>query len=238
MRFVQVKSAEQQSRLMLHRTRDLLMRQRTQLINALRAHMAELGIMAAQGRDGIKELLRIIASEQDARLPVDAHASLVVLAAGLQALQTMIGSIEKRIVVQHRSDEASRRLRSIPGIGIIGATAIAATVPDPKVFRSGRDFAAWIGLVPRQGSTGGKQKLGPISKQGDQYLRRMLVVGAHTVLKLARQQPEKYPWLTRLLARRPFRVVAVALANKMARIAWALLAKGGTYRMPVLAAAA
>ncbi len=238
MRFVQVKSAEQQSRLMLHRTRDLLIRQRTQLINALRAHMAELGIMAAQGRDGIKELLRIIASEQDARLPIDAHASLVVLAAGLQALQTMIGSIEKRIVVQHRSDEASRRLRSIPGIGIIGATAIAATVPDPKVFRSGRDFAAWIGLVPRQDSTGGKQKLGPISKQGDQYLRRMLVVGAHAVLKLARQQPEKYPWLTRLLARRPFRVVAVALANKMARIAWALLAKGGTYRMPVLAAAA
>ncbi len=238
MRFVQVKSAEQQSRLMLHRTRDLLMRQRTQLINALRAHMAELGIMAAQGRDGIKELLRIIASEQDARLPVDAHASLVVLAAGLQALQTMIRSIEKRIVVQHRSDEASRRLRSIPGIGIIGATAIAATVPDPKVFRSGRDFAAWIGLVPRQDSTGGKQKLGPISKQGDQYLRRMLVVGAHAVLKLARQHPEKYPWLTRLLARRPFRVVAVALANKMARIAWALLAKGGTYRMPVLAAAA
>jgi transposase len=167
MRFVQVKSAEQQSRLMLHRTRDLLMRQRTQLINALRAHMAELGIMAAQGRDGIKELLRIIASEQDARLPVDAHASLVVLAAGLQALQTMIGSIEKRIVVQHRSDEASTRM-----------------------------------------------------------------------LKLARQQPEKYPWLTRLLARRPFRMVAVALANKMARIAWALLAKGGTYRMPVLAAAA
>ena len=150
MRFVQVKAAEQQSRLMLHRTRDLLMRQRTQLINALRAHMAELGIMAGQGRDGIKELLRIIASEQDARLPIDAHASLVVLAAGLRALQTMIGSIEKRIVVQHRSDEASRRLRSIPGIGIIGATAIAATVPDPKVFRSGRDFAAWIGLVPRQ----------------------------------------------------------------------------------------
>ena len=155
------------------------MRQRTQLINALRAHMAELGIMAAQGREGIKELLRIIGSEQDARLPVDAHTSLVVLAAGLRALQTMIGSIEKRIVAQHRSDDASKRLRSIPGIGIVEATAIAATVPDPKAFRSGRDFAAWIGLVPRQDSTGGKQKLGPISKQGDQYLRRILVVGAH-----------------------------------------------------------
>src|SRR5437868_179195 len=216
MRFVQVKSAAQQSQLMLHRTRDLLMRQRTQVINALRAHMAELGIVAAQGRDGIKELLKIIASEQDARLPVDAHTSLVVLATQLQALQTMIGSIEKRIVVQHRSNEASKRLATIPGIGVIGATAIAATVPDPKVFRSCRDLAAWIGLVPREGSTGGKQKLGPISKQGDQYLRRILVVGAHAVLKRARQQPEKYPWLTGLtglLARKPFRVVAVALAN-------------------------
>jgi len=238
MRFVQIKSVEQQGRLMLHRARDLLMRQRTQLINALRAHMAELGIVAAQGREGVKELLRIIASEQDGRLPVDAHASLVVLAAGLQALQTMIGSIERRIIAQHRSDEASKRLRSIPGIGIVGATAIAATVPDPKVFRSGRDFAAWIGIVPRQDSTGGKQKLGPISKQGDQYLRRILVVGAHAVLKRARHQPEKYPWITQLLARKPYRVVAVAVANKMARVAWALLAKGGTYRAPALAAAA
>jgi transposase len=238
MRFVQVKSAEQQGRLMLHRTRDLLMRQRTQLINALRAHMAELGIVAAQGYAGLKELLKIIAGERDARLPVDAHASLVVLAAGLHAVQTMIGSIDRRIIVEHRSNEASKRLRSIPGIGIVGATAIAATVTDPKVFRSGRDFAAWIGLVPREDSTGGKQKLGPISKQGDRYLRRILVVGAHAVLKLARQRPEKYPWLTQLLARRPFKIVAVALANKMARVAWALLAKGGVYRAPALALAA
>ena len=186
MRFVQIKSAEQQGRLMLHRTRDLLMRQRTQVINALRAHLAELGIVAAQGREGIKELLKIIASEADARLPVDAHTSLVVLAAELQAMQTLIGSIEKRIMAQHRLNEASQRLESIPGIGVIGATAIAATVPDPKVFRSGRDFAAWIGIVPREDSTGGKQKLGPISKQGDRYLRRILVVGACAVLRYAR----------------------------------------------------
>jgi transposase len=209
MRFVQIKSAEQQGQLMQHRARDLLMRQRTQVINAMRAHLAELGISAAQGRDGLKELLKIIAADRDARLPVEAHASLTVLAAQLQALQTLIGSIEKRIIKQHGVNEASQRLKSIPGIGVLGATAIAATVANPKVFRSGRDFAAWIGLVPREASTGGKQKLGPISKQGDRYLRRILVVGACAVLKLARQTPEKYPWLAQLLARRPFKIVAV-----------------------------
>jgi transposase len=236
MRFVQAKSADQQGRLMQHRARDLLLRQQTQVINALRAHMAELGIVAAQGREGLKQLLAIIADERDARLPIDARASLIVLAAQIQALHTMIGSIERRLIVQHRANEASKRLQSIRGIGTIGASAIAATVTDPKAFRSGRDFAAWVGLVPRQDSTGGKQKLGPISKQGDRYLRRILVVGAHSVLRRARQNPHRYPWLTQLLARRPFKVVAVALANKMARIAWALLASGSHYR-PRLAAA-
>jgi len=163
--------------------------------------------------------------------------SLRVLAAPLQAMQTLLSSLEKRIMAQHRANADSRRLETIPGIGIVGATAIAATVTDPKVFRSGRDFAAWVGLVPREDSTGGKRKLGPISKQGDRYLRRILVVGAHSVLRRARQSPDKYPWLTGLLARRPFRVVAIALANKMARIAWVLLAKGGTFRAPQLAAA-
>jgi transposase len=158
------------------------------------------------------------------------------LAAQLQALQTLIGSIEKRIVTQHRVDEASKRLRTIPGVGLIGATAITAVVTDLKAFRSGRDFAAWIGLVPRQDSSGGKQKLGPISKQGDRYLRRILVVGAHSVLRRAKHDPERYPWLTQLLARRSFKVVAIALANKVARVAWALLARGGTYR-PRLSAA-
>jgi transposase len=237
MRFVGVKSAEQQGRLMQHRTRDLLMRQRTQVINALRAHLAELGIVAAQGREGLKTLLAIIAGEKDERLPVDARASLIVLAAQLQALQTMIGSIEKRITAQHRANEASKRVATIPGIGTLGASAITATVTDPSAFQSGRDFAAWIGLVPRQDSTGGKPKLGPISKQGDRYLRRLLVVGAHAVLRRAKQSPQNYPWLVQLLARRPFKVVAIALANKMARVAWALLARGGSYRRPALAAA-
>jgi len=237
MRFVSIKSPEQQSQLMQHRARDLLIRQRTQAINALRAHLAELGIAAAQGREGLKKLLAIIADAKDERLPIDARATLIVLAAQLQALQTLIGSIDKRIMTQHRSNEASKRLETIPGIGVVGATAIAATVTDPKAFRSGRDFAAWIGLVPRQDSTGGKQKLGPISKQGDRYLRRILVVGAHSVLRLVKKNPQKHPWLTQLLARRPFKVVAIALANKMARVAWALLARGGTYRVPALAAA-
>jgi transposase len=237
MRFVEIKSAEQQGRLMQHRARDLLLRQRTQTTNALRAHMAELGIVSAQGREGVKKLLEIIADKADARLPSDARASLIVLAAQLEALQTMIGAIEKRIMAQHRADEASKRVATIPGIGFLGASAITATVTDASAFRSGRDFAAWIGLVPRQDSTGGKQKLGPISKQGDRYLRRILVVGAHSVLRRAKLNPEKYPWLTQLLARRPFKVVAVALANKMARVAWALLARGGTYRAPQLAAA-
>jgi transposase len=222
---------------MQHRTRDLLIRQRTQVINALRAHLAELGIVAAQGREGLKQLLEIIADKADERLPIDARASLIVLAAQLQALQTMIGTIERRIIAQHRAHEASERVATIPGIGFLGASAITATVTDASAFRSGRDFAAWIGLVPRQDSTGGKQRLGPISKQGDRYLRRILIVGAHAVLRLAKKNPQNYPWLAQLLARRPFKVVAVALANKMARIAWVLLARGGTYRTPQLAAA-
>jgi transposase len=236
MRFVPVKSTEQQAQLMQHRARDLLMRQRTQLINAIRAHMAELGLTAPQGREGIKQLLAIIAEDEDRRLPVDARASLMVLAAQLQAMQTTIRALEKRIVARHRSNQDSQRLQTIPGIGVIGATAIVATLADPTAFRSGRDFAAWVGLVPRQDSTGGKPRLGSISKQGDRYLRRILVGGAVSILRRAKLNPERYPWVIRLLARRPFKVVAIALANKMARVAWALLAKGDTYRRPRLAA--
>jgi transposase len=238
MRFVRIKSPEQQGQLMQHRTRDVLIRQRTQIINALRAHLAEFGIVAAQGNAGVNELRVIVADERDTRLPIDARASVIVLAAQFEALEGVIGAIEKRIKMQHRSNEASLRVETIPGIGIIGATAIVATVADPTIFRSGRDFAAWIGLVPRQDSTGGKQKLGPISKQGDRYLRRILIVGATAVLRRALENPGKHPWLTQLLARRPFKVVAVALANKMARTAWALLAHGGTYRAPERAEAA
>ena len=166
MRFVTIKTVEQQERLMQHRVRDQLIRQRTQLINALRSHLAELGIVAARGREGLKELLAVVANANDGRLPVDARASLMVLMAQLHACETLIGILEKRVIAQHTSCDASRRLQTVPGIGLIGATAIAPTVTDPKAFRSGRDFAAWIGLVPRQDSTGGKNKLGRISKQG------------------------------------------------------------------------
>jgi transposase len=234
MRFVPIKTAEQQSALMLHRTRDLLVRQRTQLINAMRAHLAELGLVAARGREGVQTLIAVVRDEAS-RLPDLARTALQAILGQLGALGRQIGDIERHIHAQHRVNEASQRLETIPGIGVIGATAIAATVTDPMVFRSGREFAAWIGLVPRQNSSGGKERLGSISKQGDRYLRRLLVVGATSVIRQARTHPDKHPWLIQLLARRPAKVVAVALANKIARIAWAVLARGGTYRAPALA---
>jgi transposase len=239
MRFVPVKTVEQQAALMLHRSRDLLVRQRTQLINAVRAHLAEIGLVAATGIDGLKSLLAIVHdAEQSDALPTPMRQALQALVAQLAALQEQIGALEASINAQHRASDASRRLETIPGIGGIGATAIAATVTDPSAFKSGRELAAWIGLVPRQHSTGGKQKLGGISKQGDRYLRRLLVVGATAVIRHARAHPDKHPWVMKLLAKMPPKKVAVALANKTARIAWAILAKGGTYgKQGALAAA-
>jgi transposase len=201
MRFVPIKSVEQQAALMLHRARDLLIRQRTQLINALRAHLAELGMVAATGREGLKKLLVIVAGGTQQQLPGPMREALQALIAQLDALQQQIGRLECQIHAQHRASDASRRLETIPGIGVIGATAIAATVTDPTAFKSGREFAAWIGLVPRQNSSGGKERLGSISKQGDRYLRRLLVVGATAVLRHARAHPDKHPWLMQLLAR-------------------------------------
>src|SRR5215467_10113138 len=185
-RTVPVKTPGQQAQLMQHRVRDLLIGQRTQAINALRSHLAELGIVAAQGYEGLKVLLAIVADSSDTRLPEHARASLAALVAQIAACQAEIGAIDKRLLAQHRKSEDSKRLETIPSIGVIGATAIVATVPDASIFKTGRDFAAWIGIVPRQDSTGGKQRLGPISKQGDQYLRRLLIVGAFAVLRQAR----------------------------------------------------
>jgi transposase len=236
MRFVPVKTAESQAAIMLHHSRDLLVRQRTQLINALRAHLAEVGLVAAAGVDGLKSLLAIIREAgETGQLPGPMRQALQPLVDQLAALQAQIGQLERSIHAQHRASDVSRRLETIPGIGVIGATAIAATVSEPGAFKSGREFAAWIGLVPRQHSTGGKQMLGSISKQGDRYLRRLLIVGATAVIRHARAHPDKHPWIIKLLAKMPAKKVAVALANKTARIAWAILAKGGTYRAPALA---
>jgi transposase len=235
-RTVPVKTPEQQAQLMQHRVRDQLVRQRTQAINALRSHLTELGIVAAQGYDGLKALLAIIADASDVRVPENARASLSALVAQIASCQGEIGTIEKRLLAQHRGNEDSKRLATIPSIGVIGASAIVATVPDASIFKTGRDFAAWIGIVSREDSTGGKQRLGPISKQGDRYLRRILVVGALAVLRQARAHPEKYPWVAQLLARKPAKVVAVALANKTARIAWAVLTKKEVYRVRPIAA--
>jgi transposase len=236
-RTVPVKTPEQQARLMQHRVRDLLIRQRTQAINALRSHLAELGIVAAQGYEGLRVLLAIVADASDTRLPEDARASLSALVAQIASCQAEIGTIDKRLLAQHRKNVDSKRLETIPGIGVLGASAIVATVPDATIFKKGRHFAAWIGIVSREDSTGGKQRLGPISKQGDRYLRRILIVGAFAVLRRARAHPEKYPWVTQLLARKPAKVVAVAIANKTARIAWAVLTKKEIYRVQTNAAA-
>jgi len=232
MRFVAVKSAEQQSVLMLHRTRDLMVRQRTMLVNAIRAHLAEFGIVAAVGLPRVKELLAVIANEEDERLPPLARRCLEGLAAQLASLQEEILAAERRIHAWHRASAVSRRLESIPGIGPITASALAATITDPSVFKSGRELAAWIGLVPRQASSGGRERLGRISKQGDHYLRWLLVAGAMTVIRHAKRRGTANPWLTELIAGKPTKVAAVALANKLARTAWALLRDGGTYRRP------
>lgn len=230
MRFVPVKTADQQAVLMLHRARNLLVRQRTMLVNALRAHMAEFGIIAAQGLRHVEDLVGEIAQEQ-ARLPELARSILQTLADQLRDTMARVSEIETRLTKWHKESKMSRLLATIPGIGIMGATAIAATVSDPSLFRSGREFAAWLGMTPRQNSSGGKERLGRTSKRGDKYIRCLLVSGAVAVLRHTRNRTTKdAAWVRGLLARRPAKVTAVALANKTARIAWAVMARGEAYR--------
>jgi transposase len=239
MRFVPIKTIEQQTALMLHRTRQLLVRQRTMLSNALRGHLAELGIVSAKGRNGTAELLSIVADGADGRVSPAVRGILDVLARQYDVIGTEIVSIDKSIVALHRACEASRRLAEIPGIGPIGATALVAEIGDWKTFSSGRSLAAWIGLVPKQHSTGGKDRLGSITKQGNRYLRWLLVVGAMAVIRYARKHgTQRRPWLGRIMERRPTKVAAVALANKIARMAWAIMIRGERYKEPKLSLAA
>jgi transposase len=238
MRFVETKTPEQQSGLMLHRTRHLFIRQQTSVINAIRAHLAEFGIVAPVGRNGVEQLLEVVADSNDKRLPEVARACVAVLGARLKMLKEQILEFDRMIRAWHRSSELSMRLDDCPGVGPTLATALVATVADPKTFRSGRNFSAWIGLVPKQHSSGGKYRLGSISKQGDRYLRGLFVAGALAVIRYAKIHGTKHrPWLTALLARRPTKVAAIALANKIARIAWAMMAKGERYKEPVALAA-
>ena len=238
MRFVATKTPEQQSCLMLHRTRHLLIRQQTAVINAIRAHLAEFGIVAPVGRNGVEQLLGVVADANDKRLPEVARACVAALGAQLQMLKAQILEFDRMIRAWHRSSEASKRLDEIPGVGPALATALVASVADPKAFRSGRDFSAWIGLVPKQNSSGGKERLGSISKRGDRYLRSLFTAGALAVIRYAKIHGTKHrPWLTALLARRPTKVAAIALANKLARMAWAMMARGERYKEPVALAA-
>ncbi len=194
MRFVPVKTPEQQSVLMVHRSRELFIRQRTMLINAIRSHLAEYGIVAGVGRNGVEVLLNLIAKGQDHRLPPIARECLMALATQLELVRKQILEADRRVLAWHRSSALSRRLEAIPGVGPLIATALEASVPDPHAFRSGRDMSAWIGLVPKQNSTGGKERLGSISKAGNRYLRKLLVVGALSVIKRAKQQGySRYP---------------------------------------------
>lgn len=232
MRFVPVKSEGQQAVLVLHRSRDLLMRQRTMILNAIRAHLAEFGVITAQGPRKVTDLVRRLSDADDGlNLPALARSALLSLAMQLETLAGEISGIERQLMAWHRQNQASQRLETIPGVGLITATALAASVPDPTVFKSGRQFAAYLGLVPRQNSSGGKDRLGRVSKMGNGYLRRLLVVGATSVTRRAPTTDTRTgAWVRSLLERKSTRLVTVAIANKTARTAWALLAKEENYK--------
>lgn len=238
MRFVETKTIEQQSCLVLHRTRHLFIRQQTSVINAIRAHLAEFGIVAPVGRKGLEQLLDVVANTREQRIPALARACIAALGDQLRALKAQILEFDRQIMLWHRSHETSKRLDEVPGVGPALATALVASIADPKAFRSGRDFSAWIGLVPKQHSSGGKDKLGSISKQGDRSLRSLFTAGALAVIRYAKIYGSKHrPWLTALLARRPTKVAAIALANKLARMVWAMMTRGERYKEPVALAA-
>ena len=232
MRFVQGKSAEAQASAVVFRTRDLLVRQRTQLINALRGHLMEFGYVVRQGAGHVGKLVDIV-NDPASDIPAEARRVLAVIAESLQALQSQIVFLDREIASRAKADPVAKRLMTIPGVGPVTATALVALAPAASSFRRGRDFAAWLGLVPRQHSSGGKERLGRTTKMGERSLRRLLIIGASSATKVAARDPDKASaWLSGMLARKPRMLVTVALANKTARIVWALMAYGGSYRAP------
>lgn len=236
MRFVPVKSEAQQASAAVFRARDLLVRQRTQLLNALRGLLAEHGWVAPKGLFHASAMMAKI-EDPSCELPASARDVFLVMIASARALDERIHLLDREITKRAREDETARRLMTIPGIGPITATALLALAPPPESFRKGRDFAAWVGLTPLQRSTGGKTKLGAISRMGDRTLRRLLIIGASAVvLHVARRGAPQGSWLAQMMARKPRMLVTVALANKTARIVWAVLAKGEDYKAPVAAA--
>lgn len=235
MRFVAVKGAEAQAGALVLKVRDQLVRQRTQTINALRGHLTEFGLVVPQGPAHLGRLAALL-DEAGATLPEAVPRLCRMLLRRVSELDADIAELEREIRQRARSHDTARRLTSIPGIGPVTAVAIEALAPPPERFRKGRDFAAWVGLTPREQSSGGKQRLGPTSRMGQRDLRRLLITGATSVVRHARRKGAPAgSWLARMLERKPPMLVAVALANKMARVAWALMARGGTYQAPAAA---
>jgi len=236
MRFVGQKSPSEQSAMMLHKVRLMLTRQLVMITNATRAHMAEFGIIAPVGRGGVDRLLAIVDDETNEQIPAEARRCLQMLVAQLKLVKLQILDNDRQVLALARSTEIGRRLMEVPGIGPLVASALVACVPDPSMFRCGRNMAAWLGLVPKQNSSGGKERLGSITKAGNRYLRQMLFAGAMAVIRRAMQGTRR-TWLIRLLERRRPKVAAMALANKNARIAWAMMTSGEHYREPIALAA-
>ncbi|MFC3313071.1 IS110 family transposase [Falsigemmobacter intermedius] len=237
MRFVPVKSERTQGSAMVFRVREVLIRQRTQLINAFRGHLTEFGLVVPQGPSNVQKLIRIV-EDPTCGLPSEAMVTLQVLILSLRHLETEITKLDAEIARRAKENDLARRLMTIPGIGPLIATAFATLAPAAETFRKGRDFAAWLGLVPRQHSTGGKQRLGATTKMGERSLRRLLIIGANSVIikRNVHAGAKHGTWLRDMLGRKPTMLVRVALANKMARIVWALMAHGGVYKAPAVAA--
>ena len=237
MRFAEIKSVEQQSVLVLHRTRALLIKHRTRMANTIRAHLVEFGIAESIGRMGLYRLIDMIVAGEDERITEITRRAMIPLVEQYRLLQEQILGLDRQVMAWHRSSDVSKRLATIPGIGPLTASALVASVGDASNFKNGRSLAVFIGFVPRQSSSGGKDRLGKISKRGDHYLRWLLVVGGLAVIRYAQRHGTRRPWLVKLLQRRTAKIAAVAMANKMARIAWVLMARGGVYREPVQQAA-